>query len=164
MVSVNDTDVIPRAVWRPRGEPGDGASVTWLNSLAKTASPQGLCAKQRFRRHSVNIDIKRPLEDPPRHCGDSARTGLARRQVLDSLTPGRGRLIRCAQGAHQQTCRFVAYLIDIRRRPDHRAMTKAKKARHHDLDISFQFTRRCIRSGECGESANAIAIADDKRV
>src|SRR3546814_287618 len=43
-------------------------------------------------------------------------------------------------------------------------MTKAKKARHHDLDIGFQFTRRCIGSGECGESANAVAIADDKRI
>src|SRR3546814_8315289 len=87
------------------------------------------------------------------HCGTRTRrfsSALVRGRVGAGFPPVRSsdRLIRSAQGPHQQACRFVAYLIHIARWRDQRAMTEAKEARHHDLDIGLQLTCRCVRSEE----------------
>src|SRR3546814_5576442 len=91
-------------------------------------------------------------------------SALVRGPVGAGFPPVRSsdRLIRSAQGPHQQACRFVAYLIHIARWRDQRAMTEAKEARHHDLDIGLQLTCRCVGSGEPGQTADATAIAVDK--
>src|SRR3546814_6794367 len=100
-------------------------------------------------------------------CGTRTRrfsSALVRGPVGAGFPPVRSsdRLIRSAQGPHQQACRFVAYLIHIARWRDQRAMTEAKEARHHDLDIGLQLTCRCVGSGEPGQTADATAIAVDK--
>src|SRR3546814_11354284 len=102
-----------------------------------------------------------------RSCGTRTRrfsSALVRGPVGAGFPPVRSsdRLIRSAQGPHQQACRFVAYLIHIARWRDQRAMTEAKEARHHDLDIGLQLTCRCVGSGEPGQTADATAIAVDK--
>src|SRR3546814_939881 len=101
------------------------------------------------------------------HCGTRTRrfsSALVRGRVGAGFPPVRSsdRLIRSAQGPHQQACRFVAYLIHIARWRDQRAMTEAKEARHHDLDIGLQLTCHCVGSGEPGQTADATAIAVDK--
>src|SRR3546814_12801343 len=66
-------------------------------------------------------------------CGTRTRrfsSALVRGPVGAGFPPVRSsdRLIRSAQGPHQQACRLVAYLIHIARWRDQRAMTAAKEA------------------------------------
>src|SRR3546814_8225924 len=73
----------------------------------------------------------------------------------------RRRHTRCALVTGVQTC-ALPILIHIARWRDQRAMTEAKEARHHDLDIGLQLTCRYVGSGEPGQTAAATAIAVDK--
>src|SRR3546814_11643184 len=90
-------------------------------------------------------------------CGTRTRrfsSDLVRGPVGAGFPPVRrsDRLIRSAQGPHQQACRFVDYLIHLARWHDQREMTEAKEALHPDLDISPPHTSRCVPSVDPGQT------------